>query len=65
MSSRTVEGVVENGKVRLPPEVQLPENAKVIVILPGLHPHFIGGPRLVHREDAPLFQMEVITETPK
>ena len=65
MSVRAVEGVVENGKVRLPPEVQLPEKAKVTVILPGVHPHFIGSPRLVNPRDASLFQLEIIAETPK
>jgi len=32
--SATVEGIVENGQVRLPANVQLPERSRVLVIVP-------------------------------
>lgn len=34
MSVTTVEGVVEGGRVRIVGDVQLPENARVYVVLP-------------------------------
>ena len=35
MSVTTFEGVVENGQIRLPGDIVLPERAKVYVIIPN------------------------------
>lgn len=62
----TYEGVVENGCVRLPTGVLLPEKAKVYVVVPeiregeGRRVAHIYSPRLVHPEQANDFVKEVI-----
>jgi hypothetical protein len=59
------EGVVEKGQVRLPPEANLPENAKVYVVFPGLASQGtvrIFSPRLLHPRQAVDFVKEVIPE---
>jgi hypothetical protein len=59
------EGVVENGCVRVPNDVSLPENAKVYVIVPGVYEIesqrvvHVRSPRLAHPEQAKDFTMEV------
>jgi hypothetical protein len=63
MAISTFEGIVENGQIRLRDEVKLPEHAKVYVVIPDLelkHPMRIDSPRLVHREQAEKFTMEVL-----
>ena len=64
----TYEGVVENGQVRLPAAVTLPEKAKVYVVVPGSFDMEvqrvpkIASPRLVHPEQAADFVKEVVEE---
>ena len=65
MSVTTIEGVVENGRIRLPASVLLPEKAKVYVVVPDVEvPPIacIGSPRLVHPEQAADFRKEVVEE---
>lgn len=65
MGIATFEAVVENGQIRLPVNVRLPEKSKVYVIAPGveLRPTAsIVSPRLVHPEQAKDFEMEVVEE---
>jgi hypothetical protein len=67
MGVRTFEGIVEQGQIRLPASVRLPEKAKVYVVIPDLEIQttaFIGSPRLVHPEQAVDFEKEVIEEPP-
>lgn len=67
MGVRTFEGIVEQGQIRFPATVQLPERAKVYVVIPDIEVQtvaFIGSPRLVHPEQAADFVKEVIEETP-
>jgi hypothetical protein len=67
MRVTTVEGTVENGQIRLPADVRLPENAKVYVVVPGVQERaafFIGSPRLAHPEQAVDFEKEVVEEGP-
>lgn len=67
MRETTVEGTVENGQVKLPADVRLPEHAKVLVIIPGVEEQpalYIGSPRLAHPEQAADFKKEVIEESP-
>lgn len=65
MGVTTIEGVVENGQIRLPAAVRLPERTKVYVIIPEVEVQtvaYIGSPRLVHPEQAVDFVKEVIEE---
>jgi len=65
MGVTTVEGVVENGQIRLPAAVRLPERTKVYVVIPDVEVQtvaYIGSPRLVHPEQAVDFMKEVIEE---
>jgi hypothetical protein len=67
MSVTTVEGTVENGEIKLPPNVHLPDNAKVYIVIPGMvvTPTIRAGrPRLAHAGDAADFQKQVIQELP-
>lgn len=61
----TYEAVIENGQVRLPYDIHLPEMAKVYVVVPdvtGAPTARIVSPRLVNPEQAEYFAKEV-TET--
>lgn len=63
----TYEAVIENGQVRLPYNVRLPEMAKVYVVVPdvaGVSVARIVSPRLAHPEQADYFVKEVIEESP-
>lgn len=59
----TFEAVVENGQVRLPPGVVLPERKTVYVIVPGpTDPpdRAVTGFRLANPDDARKFEMKVV-----
>lgn len=63
MAISTLEGIVENGQIRLRDDVTLPENTKVYVVIPGLGalPNaYIRSPRLVHPEQVDDFAKQVI-----
>jgi hypothetical protein len=65
MGVTTIEGVVENGQIRLPAAIRLPERTKVYVVIPDVEVQpiaYIGSPRLVHPEQAADFTKEVIEE---
>lgn len=67
MGVRTFEGIVEQGQIRLPASVRLPEKAKVYVVIPDVEVQtvaYIGSPRLVHPEQAADFIKQVIEEPP-
>ena len=68
MGVATIEGIIENGQVRLPPGIQLPERAKVFVFIPDLvqpvEGRYIGSPRLAHPEQAADFAKRVEREGP-
>lgn len=56
MQIRTVEGIVKNGRIQLTEDVELPEMAKVyIVIPPAEQSKRIMSPRLVNKADARRF----------
>ena len=66
MSVTTIEAIVENGQIRLPSSLRLPERAKVYVLIPDVKMpsvSYIGSPRLAHPEQAADFQKEVIEES--
>jgi hypothetical protein len=67
MRVTTVEGTVENGQIRLPVDVRLPENAKVYVVVPGVEEgatFYMASPRLARPEQAADFEKEVLEESP-
>ena len=58
----TLEGTVENGQIKLPGNIYLPERAKVYVVIPGLESTSsvrIASPRLAHSEQAADFALIV------
>lgn len=62
MNDTTFEATVINGQIHLPTNVRLPENAKVLVVVPNevrVPLAHIDSPRLLHPEQAPLFQMDI------
>jgi hypothetical protein len=66
MTTTTIEGIIENGAVRLPPNIHLPERSKVLVIVPGIdRPNVtshVASPRLAHPEQAADFAKTVVEE---
>lgn len=65
MSVTTIEGVVENGRIRLPASVRLPEKAKVYVVVPDVEAPpiaYVGSPRLAHPDQGADFRKEVAEE---
>lgn len=71
MSIATYEGVVKKGKIRLQEGVQLPENAKVYVIIASMDvkigdkkPIQVMSPRLKNRKQAARLKLTVTEEKP-
>jgi hypothetical protein len=67
MRVTTYEATVENGQIKLSEPVQLPERARVYVVVPGAEemPRVrIASPRLAHPEQAADFAMDVGEEPP-
>jgi hypothetical protein len=66
MSVATIEGVVENGQIKLLSNFHLPERTKVYVVVPGAPlplPHsYVGSPRLAHSKQAVDFLKTVTVE---
>jgi hypothetical protein len=65
MRVTTYEGTVEDGQVKLPEAVRLPERARVFVVVPGVEegPEFhVGSPRLARSWQAADFSKEVAEE---
>jgi len=61
----TYEGVVENGHVTLPPDVDIPEKTRVYVLVPNSETKRIPrilSPRLARPEQVKDFELEVIEE---
>jgi hypothetical protein len=62
MSVATFEGIVEDGQIRLKGDVQLPDKAKVYVLVPGMVVRPVARivtPRLAHPEQAADFELNV------
>ena len=65
MSVTTLEGIVENGRIRLVEPARLPERATVYVVIPSEERRrraHVGSPRLVHREQAGDFEKQVFED---
>ena len=63
MAILTLEGIVENGQIRLRDNVVLPEHTKVYVVIPEMETRplaHVYSPRLAHPEQAPDFAKKVI-----
>jgi hypothetical protein len=63
----TLEGIIENGQIRLPSNVRLPDNTKVYVVIPGLGVEQVArvfSPRLARPTDASDFVLEVVETDP-
>lgn len=66
MSIITLEGVIDNGQVRLRDNVRLPDNTRVYVVVPDFQVEEVAhiySPRLAHPEQAADFKMEVVEES--
>jgi hypothetical protein len=66
MSLITFEATVEDGHIRLPSDVRLPNHTRVYVLVPDPQAAPVArviSPRLVHPEQAADFQMQVGIET--
>jgi hypothetical protein len=62
MSVATFEATVEDGLIRLPDNVRLPNRTKVYVVVPQaevIPTAFIASPRLAHPEQVVDFRKEV------
>ena len=67
MAVTTFQGVVEDGQVKLPANLRLPERTKVYVVVPDVEiatGAYVGSPRLAHPEQASDFDKEVSEEPP-
>lgn len=65
MNLVALEGIIEQGQIKLKNKIHLPENTKVYVIFPELQVGQVAhifSPRLAHPEEAKLFEMEVFEE---
>ncbi|MFL6276890.1 MAG: hypothetical protein ACJ74G_17020 [Blastocatellia bacterium] len=65
MKITSFESVIENGQIRLPADLHLPEKAKVYVIVPDVEMQQIAvihSPRLAHPEQAEDFKKEIFEE---
>lgn len=63
MLINAIEGIVENGQIRLREKVSLPENSRVFVIvadMPDDRSVWIRSPRLAHPEQAKDFKKQVV-----
>ena len=63
MAILTLEGIVEDGQIRLRDNVTLPEHTKVYVVIPnvGTVPQaHVYSPRLVHPQQAADFAKQII-----
>jgi len=63
MQVATFEGVIENGRIRLQANINLPENMRVFVIIPDFEAKKVAhvySPHLVHPEQAADFKKEIV-----
>jgi hypothetical protein len=65
MNVATFQGIVENGQIKLPENVRVPERTKVYVVIPDLGeptPLRWMSPRLAHPEQAMEFTKNVVPD---
>jgi hypothetical protein len=62
----TYEGIIENGRVTLPPGTDIPDKTRVYVLVPDAEAQptlHIASPRLAHPEQVKDFEMQVNEDT--
>jgi hypothetical protein len=62
----TYEGIIENGRVTLPPDNGIPDKTRVYVLVPDAETQpnlYVASPRLAHPEQAKDFEMQVFEDT--
>jgi hypothetical protein len=62
MTNRTIEGIVENGQIRMLENIRLPENTRVYVLVAdseAARSSHLYSPRLAHPEQADDFAKQV------
>ena len=67
MSVVTIEAVIEDGQIRLPPNVRLPDQTKVYIVIPGMEVEQVvrlASPRLARPEQIADFTLEVVEAAP-
>jgi len=65
MSIQTIEGIVEQGQIKLVSDIRLPEKTKVFVVVPETNDEskvHIHSPRFKNPSDAEYFKMEIVEE---
>lgn len=65
MSVASFEGIIENGKIKLPDSIRVPDRTKVYVVIPGATqpcPMSIMSPRLANPEQAKDFKKTLIPD---
>lgn len=65
MSVRTLEGVVQDGQIRLPSDIRLPDNTKVYIVIPSQELTSVAQltrPRLARPEQIADFALECVEE---
>jgi len=64
MSAQTIEGIVKNGQIVVPPGTALPERASVLIVVKNGSRDLIHlrSPRLVDRDRIVDFEMDMIEE---
>lgn len=61
----TYESIIQNGRVRLTPSAEIPEETRVYVLVPDPETRptmHVASPRLVHPEQAKDFELQVIED---
>jgi hypothetical protein len=67
MAVVTLEGVIENGQIRLPAHLHLRDKTKVYILIPDFEAKQVAripSPRLLHPEQADDFKKEVVEVKP-
>ncbi|MDQ3134085.1 MAG: hypothetical protein M3Q76_04655 [Acidobacteriota bacterium] len=64
----TLEGIVEQGQIKITSSIRLPEHTKVYIVVPDAeveHTVHLHTPRLAHSEEVADFTMEIIAASGK
>jgi hypothetical protein len=62
----TYEGIIEDGRVKLPPDVGLPERTRVFVLVPdseAVSIPLVASPHLANPDQAKDFEKQMIEDT--
>lgn len=65
MSVMTIEGIVDNGQIKLEGDVRLPEKTRVYVVVPDVQPVGVGhfySPHIVRRGQGAGLKVEMVEE---